>query len=159
MPKAEKSAFQFLDYRVRGFEFDGANRKNVEGEFDLDIQFSTDVQSVREEEVGSSFEAQTSNFEAVEYNVVELSFSLEWTPSPGPFQLQCTIEGLFARSAQMTNSDFRDFSEILAPSLLFSHARPLVNMLMTEAKEHFRLPLLNISQAIQEQRAEAVGQE
>lgn len=152
MPTAPESAFQFLDYRMPRFHFAKVETEPDQDSFELSIQFSSETKEVEEARIGDQLRAGFDTDEFDQFNLVELAFQVEWEPTPGPFELDSIIEGLFARSSEMTEAQFRDFSEIVAPSVLFSHARPIVNLLMMEAKETFRLPLLNIAQVIRKER-------
>lgn len=147
MTDAILSEFEFLDYRIDQFHFSRTEPPPLGERFRYSIKFETGVRPV-EPESEDPAEAQ----EHVE-NEVLLRVWLEWEPSPGPFELKLSLIGRFRRHPDMPAQAFANFSEVVGPSILFSHARPIIKFMMDEAGEPFRLPLLNISDTIKARRA------
>ena len=153
MPTAELSKFRFHGHRLEYLHFERQEGAAEDGQYHLNIKFETNVE-LREVEQESADDNDEETSPPTMCSFVSLRVWIDWEPTPGPFAFELLVRGQFDHHPNMSPETFEKFSTVSGPSILFTHARPLVRNIMMEAGEQFRLPLLNIRDSIRKLETE-----
>lgn len=150
MPEAKTSFFQFLEFRLEELIFKRNEDMDPNIEYQYSVGFETKATDIEPQIDITETPPGADNPERV--TLVTLALRIDWTPEEGPFQFRLKMTGVFREKDPMDDKTYRQYIEIHAPSVLFTHARPIVRSVMSDAGESFRLPLMNLSESIREQR-------
>ena len=153
MDRAALSMFKFIKHRIEHLDFSLSENISPEAFGEGVVGFESSQELLDVSSVEPPVPPETS------FRVVTLNVHVGWDEGRGPFNLHVVMSGLFTHHPDMSEEDFTNFSEVLAPSILFSHLRPFVRLLTSEAGMDYQLPLINVTETIKKRRAaEAASQ-
>lgn len=76
--------------------------------------------------------------------LVKVMVSVDWEAETPPFELSVSYLGFVSQDGSFEQEDFEKICRSRITMIILGQLRPFVSRLMSEAKEDFRLPLLDL---------------